>query len=453
MTYNDALNEVGLWFLRPFNPKQADFRLRGWAGTGKTTMIGDIIKTVPFKLGIASPTHKASRVIREKVNQKVMTVHSLLGLRLNTNIANYDINNPNFDPQSTPKMVEYSGVIIDESSMIPAGLHGYILTLAIKYKIKVLFMGDPIQLPPVKERISLALMPRKYNFIELTEIFRQELGHPILEPLSLLRDDVINGTRKFLHLLKREPERREGLLGYKVFKGQAYLQKVIDMYKQPEYTSNINHIKYLAYSNDRIIDVNKFIRKSIIPNYETGILTTDDLTTAYNTILEGTLLSEVLINSDDYVIENVTPNESVSGFKGFSVTVRNIYTGVITSMFVLDHSDRSIIKFIFRLTELYMTAYRDRSKWKNYYEFKNSHLLMRKITIYPESKPNGLTVDRDLDYAYSSTIHKAQGSTYNHVFIDIRDVMKAQRREGIIFVNRLLYVALSRTKYTANLFI
>lgn len=85
------------------------------------------------------------------------------------------------------------------------------------------------------------------------------------------------------------------------------------------------------------------------------------------------------------------------------------------------------------------------SKWKEYYEFKNNVLLLTNI-----GDVNGkILIGRDLDYGFSLTSHKSQGSTYDNVLVDVNDIVYdkyLQPYANAEEINRRLYVACSRAK-------
>jgi len=443
-----AINDCITWINTGYDARNPTFKIVGVAGTGKTTVITEIINQVNTSICIAAPTHKALRVVKNMTSGvSTFTIHSALGLRLNTDINNFDITKPNFDPLNKPKMVSFSVVIFDESSMIPTSLYGLILKMADTYKIKLIFVGDPLQLPPVNEWLSIALKPQK-NYIELTEIVRQEKGHPILEPLALLRKDIVNNTDSYIRFLNANPVNMGKDIGYKVYTKMAFDQKMQIMFNREEYNTNIEFIKYLAYTNKAIIRANSFIRSNIIKDYDLAIITTDDLLTAYNSIVESKLQNAIITNSDDYVPRYIKRYVSPDGYKGFLVRLYNIYQKIETPMFILDHTHITMVDYVKKLSVLHEKAMSDRRKWTTFYEFKANNVSMIKFQMFNKYYPKGITVDRDLDYAYGSTIHKAQGSSYESAFIDLRDISTASRQSKR-YKNMLLYVALSRVRQRA----
>ena len=84
-------------------------------------------------------------------------------------------------------------------------------------------------------------------------------------------------------------------------------------------------------------------------------------------------------------------------------------------------------------------------RWKDYYEFKESCLLLTNIV----NRQGQLLYSRDLDYGFAMTSHKSQGSTFDTVFVDVNDIVFDKRGEiyaNVEEINRRLYVACSRCR-------
>src|SRR6478609_7129888 len=112
-------------------------KLKGYAGTGKTYLVQHVITEArkirvwkydpdleesveqPFKICVTAPTHQAKEVVSATARCEARTLQSIIGLAPNTDIENFDINNPAFDIKNTPAMPKYDLVVIDEASMIP----------------------------------------------------------------------------------------------------------------------------------------------------------------------------------------------------------------------------------------------------------------------------------------------------------------------------------------------
>ena len=133
------------------------FCFRGYAGTGKTSCMREVARRVGYssaRFAYTAPTNKAAKVLREVVGE-ASTIYSLLGLRVDKNGETKQITHG--------KPVDLSDldvIVVDEASMVNAHLFGLLQDIADKFDLKVVFMGDPAQLPPVKETESLALSGR-----------------------------------------------------------------------------------------------------------------------------------------------------------------------------------------------------------------------------------------------------------------------------------------------------
>ena len=128
--------------------------LMGYAGTGKTTLMGIIRDIFRYdkRLQFAATTHKAAGVLKEKVNETVSTVNSLFGI-----VVEQDFDVENFDVsikkrrEGDNKLMSGSVVIIDEASMLSEENFADVMEKCQDFGCKVIFVGDPAQLAPVKE--------------------------------------------------------------------------------------------------------------------------------------------------------------------------------------------------------------------------------------------------------------------------------------------------------------
>ena len=102
------------------NPDDSIFTLSGAAGTGKTTVVQEIIKMfkTKYRIIVSAPTHKAKEVIGEITNLRAETIHSLLGLRPNIDLETFDPNNPTYQQLVEERISSADIHIIDECSMI-----------------------------------------------------------------------------------------------------------------------------------------------------------------------------------------------------------------------------------------------------------------------------------------------------------------------------------------------
>lgn len=171
--------------------------LEGYAGTGKTTIVGALVRSLrhQFKIAVAAPTNKAVAVLSEKIGEAGShlvdfgSIHSFLGLRL----TERDDGRHDCVASGESALHHYDIAIIDECSMIGPDLFGRIVTTATTNNVRILFVGDPAQLPPVETSDDQsATFSHVQHKALLTEVVRQASESPIIG-LSMAMRAAIEG--------------------------------------------------------------------------------------------------------------------------------------------------------------------------------------------------------------------------------------------------------------------
>lgn len=452
-----AYEELIEFINSPYNKNDTKRALIGAAGTGKTYLLKALITNSNLShsvIGLAAPTHKACRILAESIDNlvNVTTLQSDLGLRLNFDVDSFDINNPPFDPKGECKLYNYKVYIIDEASMIPSGLTQFLENKCKAYECKVIYVGDESQLNPVNERHSTAFNGIKTH--KLTQIVRQGDDNPISYLLELLRNDIKNKTFKFLDYIACNTNKHnsDNTKGYVVYKPYYFKNQICSTFNNKELETNIDYVKVIAYTNNCVNYWNKTIRNVIIENSDRAIITKNDLFISYTTIVNQ--FNECIIkNSEEYIVKDVVNyTHPTYNLKGYMVRFQAIHGGMVTPpLFVLNHYDISNIsaymKISNNLIDIAKTANNrvKSAKWKDYYKFKESCLLL--TNVY---KADGkILYTRDIDYGFALTAHRAQGSTFDTVFVDVNNIVfdsAGQVYSNIEEINRRLYVACSRAK-------
>lgn len=145
--------------------------LTGGPGTGKTTTVKgvlDLFQTLGLNVELCAPTGRAAKRLTELCGQEAKTIHRLLE-------SNYSIDeSKTFFQKNIQNQLEIDAIIVDESSMIDINLIRGLLK-ALKFGTRIVFVGDPDQLPPVGAGnfLSDIISSEMFNVISLTEIFRQ----------------------------------------------------------------------------------------------------------------------------------------------------------------------------------------------------------------------------------------------------------------------------------------
>lgn len=411
LTLNDeqsAALESILTFLA--GPEQF-FVLSGGAGTGKTFCIRELPNRVKGRFIYTAPTNKATKVLRESVTTKeykpeCRTIYSLLGLRLEANGEVKELTAPE-DPID---LSQYKAVIVDEGSMVNENLRKFIHQTADTFGVKFIFMGDPAQLPPVgelrspiwriKEGAQLTRVMRHDNqILELATRLRAVVDHPA--PSCSLRDnhDDVQGVWK---------------LSEKEFTDSLLVGAMEGEFSSP------NRAKAIAWRNVTVDRLNALIRNRIFDNPQSPWLPGDRV------IFTGPakdLDDETIATTDDEgTVERVEVEyHAIHGeFKTFRVSIilddnRPVVARVL-------HPESQML-YARRVEELSAQARANSRLWRKFWEFKEAFHQLR--------------------HAYAITAHRAQGSTYDTVFVDWRDILLNRNRQEAY---RCLYVACTRPK-------
>jgi exodeoxyribonuclease-5 len=190
-----ALQQL-LAFARRHPGTPATMVLRGYAGTGKTTLVGQLLARVAdsMRVAVAAPTNKAVGVLRQKVGDvhaEFRSIHSFLGLRMKER----EDGSAECTPEGVPSLHEYDLAVIDECSMIGDQLFGMIATLS--RDCRVLYVGDPAQLPPIERSSVVPTISATFTHVQhgvmLSEVVRQAADNPIIALSMAIRRAIESG--------------------------------------------------------------------------------------------------------------------------------------------------------------------------------------------------------------------------------------------------------------------
>lgn len=453
-----AYNTLIEFINAPYNDNDYKRALIGAAGTGKTYLVKALIKNCNMSystIGLSAPTHKACRVLGESINLpnvKVNTLQSDLGLRLNFDVERFDIDNPPFDPKGKIKIGAYKLYIVDEASMINRGLTMLLEKTCKTNNCKLIYIGDSSQLPPVNEKYSSAFKGLKVN--TLKQVIRQGEDNPVSYLLDLLRFDIEHKSFTFLEYISKNKSKfnEDNTKGYQVCNSSEFEEIVNRNFNDEELTYNIDYTKVIAYTNDTVSGWNKFIRNAIIKDANKSIITKNDLIISYVTIVNK--FNDCIIkNSEEYILKDVVNyTHPTYNLKGFMVRFIAIHGGENTTpLFIIDHKDNFTIQMYVKLSRQMIQDAKSApaklrsQKWRDYYSFKESCLLLTNIV----NKEGKIEFSRDLDYGFSLTAHKSQGSTFDTILVDVNNIVfdkYGRPYTNAEDTNRRLYVACSRCR-------
>ncbi|MFN9546942.1 MAG: AAA family ATPase [Cyanobacteriota bacterium] len=172
------------------------FLLRGYAGTGKTFLSMRFLahaEALGLCWTVVAPTHKAVGVLRDHLDQVGLrptwfpsTLHRLLRLKLR---REGDLERCSETAQTATAFEHLGLVLIDEASMVDGQLLEITLRCARSFRCRLVFIGDPAQLPPVGERESPVFSLARVRQVSLTHVVRHQ--GPVLRLASGLRQGVL----------------------------------------------------------------------------------------------------------------------------------------------------------------------------------------------------------------------------------------------------------------------
>lgn len=274
------------------NSDASVFILRGYAGTGKTTMvkvIADYIKQ-SRQLAMMAPTGRAARVLATKTGHKAVTIHKAIYAKAHIEPKKVkDIAESEYKFVFPINESENGGnivAIVDEASMVCSRMIEHelfifgtdnlmedLLTFVRpNFGGKVIFVGDPAQLPPVGESVSNALRAEYFKEkglkvveAELTEVLRQKGDSVILKNAMMIRDLLQKDKRNQLVFEEQKDD-------VEMVPSEQFLDKYLKYRKE----SGRHDSVIICYSNKSANRYNRDIRKSLyggdVPLRENDIL-------------------------------------------------------------------------------------------------------------------------------------------------------------------------------------
>lgn len=433
------------------------FVLSGYAGTGKTTIVKKILNKYYKPVAVSAPTHKAKKVIANSTDRDGITLHSILGLRPDINLEDFNPNDPKFNPIVKSTMGDYSLIIIDEASMINYDLYELIEAEAKRYKnIKILFMGDVAQIPPINERISY-VFEDEFDAVKhhLTKIERQEDSNPLTHIYDSIRNNLTQQSPISDNLYKTNINSSgEGIIITN--NNNDFRNKIIEHYKSKEYINDVEYVKLVAWTNKTVNVSNNIIRNIIYEKNQKGNqLVVGESLTGYKSI-RGNRNNIIIDNSADYRVKNISElKKNEFDLNVYDVTIVEKITNKknkIQKVSIIDHLDEDNLHDFAELHDQYKNeAKLNKKLWKRYYNFRRLNMLMVNIDKFRDgsNRSDYDVITKDLDYGYCLTTHKVQGSTYEHILILEDDINLNQKTKER---NQIKYVALTRPRKTAVIF-
>jgi len=437
---DDALKRLSQYLTAEDN--EQIFLLRGYAGTGKTTIISTIVKNLSklrLKSSLNAPTGRAAKVMKNYAGKSAQTLHKLIYFPRKTSKGNVDFVQKENKFRNTV-------FIIDEASMIPdfsAGedlfsgnslLDDLIEFVFTGHNCRLILIGDSAQLPPVKAELSPALdqdiLKRKYhtNVIsaELTDVVRQKLDSGILRNATLMRDKLeIEFYDDFTFDLLEQQDM------IRLIDGHEIMEAIHSAYDNDGHEETA----IIVRSNKRANQYNQQIRQRILMR-EGEIAVGDFLMVVKNNYfwLKPTSEAGFIANGDIIEVEKIRGIFEIYGFRFAKIKAKMVdypEMNAFETVVILDTLELNSPSLPFEDSQkLYQEVLKDyadiKSKYKQFLKVKNNAFF------------NALQVK----FSYAMTCHKSQGGQWNTVFIEQPYMPEGLDKSSM----RWLYTACTRAK-------
>ena len=409
------------------------FLLKGYAGTGKSSLVGALVKTLSqysMKSVLLAPTGRAAKVFGLYANTPAYTIHKKI------------YRQKSFSPDMTGFTLtenrhKQTLFIVDEASMIASSSDSSsdLLSDLIEYVYsspgcKLVLIGDTAQLPPVGQPNTPALEPRvleeyllKVTEATLTEVIRQSLTSGILYNATKLRQMM---QEDFLCTPKIETTPFSDIQS---ISGYELLEVLESAYSRDGKDQTI----IVTRSNKRANIFNEGVRNRILYREE-ELESGDLLMIAKNNYFWAEKVEEIdfIANGDVAQVLRVRGYNEMYGFRFADVTLRLLdYDVDIDAKIMLDTLHLEYPSLTPELNNQFFTKVME-----DYADVRTKRERIKRVKL--DKWFNALQVK----YAYAVTCHKAQGGQWQNVFIDMGNI--SEDAVSLDFF-RWLYTAFTRS--------
>lgn len=428
------------------------FTLTGKAGTGKTTLIQEVIREIakdnPYQRFVVSAlAHKAVQVIYGKTKKSskfvsASTIASLLGMKLDQETGEFKQ-----VKGDKAKIKPDSILFVDEASMLNEQNIECLMDAAIRAKSKVIFLGDPGQLPPIRTRelvkygtdsLSPVFKTQKDEYsASLTERVRQGEGSPILDYADTFWNYSTTEGQTDRRVDDEDMSRVENAQGSIEFINEQQVDKIVPLFKQAVETNNPSLVKIVAYHNNAVRQWNQDIRRKVYGDeYSPNPLPGDILmmTDTYNDPASDNA-KPLLFNSEDISVISTGPIRTVYRVQIMDATIKDPRGKIITVPLIIP-TQKNIAEF----------NNNKRLLWNEAQKYKNTDRgkYKRALDMYWSYGTEWAHVE----YGYAITSHKSQGSTYDVSIVDSADINSNEFMSDISKA-RSIYTAITRARNSA----
>lgn len=462
ITYNKEqqsaiINAVS--FLKKNTDPTQYYVIEGKAGTGKTTIAKEILKEFKDEqIYVAAVSHKAKGVIKNSFGEdtkgkKFFSIASLLGMK---GINDNDTQTTKFQVGLKVPLLDNPPalLVIDEASMITEDVLKKIIdinsSLSESLQFQMLFLGDIGQIQPIRDEQSEFYRTHKDLLNKKSDIFnskhksklitrvRQGEANPILPYAdyfwenSQKENPELNPTQ---HIVRNNQITDKGSLLFSNSEAEV-LSSVIKAVKNAVEKGLTNHVKIVTYHVNEKTELNQKIHEALFgkdSDYSKGdmlILNSPYDLPDVNATMENS--SEIQIKSiqdtdvDEFGVHTLYLETNGTAYTRTGNEQKDCVIHVV--------SRNDIGLYNQKLQELASRAKRQTNRalkkqaWGDFWEYKGRYA--------------------DVDFGYAITAHKSQGSTYDIVVVDEKDIMGTTATSNQE-KSELIYTALTRPRKTA----
>ncbi len=422
--------------------KDALFLLKGYAGTGKTTLIGTLVKNLgKAKLNsvLLAPTGRAAKVISNYSGRQAQTIHRNIYYPKKNSSGGLAFQLKQNKKRNTVFIVDEASMIPDipsDSKLFENGslLDDLMMFVYSGHNCKILFIGDTAQLPPVKLEVSPALdmdtlsmsFNKEVTQIELDEVVRQAEGSGVLMNATSLRELLNEG---FYQSFQFEVSKYQDIV--RLVDGHDIMEALNDAYTSVGHEESV----IIVRSNKRANIYNQQIRSRILFQEE-ELSAGDYLMVVKNNYfwLDSKSEAGFIANGDIIKVLEIYTIKELYGFRFAEVKIAMVdYPNQrpLETVLILDTLTSETPSLSYEESnKLYQEVMKDyeeeKSKYKKFLGVKNNKFF------------NGLQVK----FSHAITCHKSQGGQWDTVFIEQPYLPDGIDKDYL----RWLYTAVTRAK-------
>lgn len=437
---NIVLEQLARFVLDDGN--ESIYLLKGYAGTGKTSIVGSLVANlwqIKKSAILMAPTGRAAKVISNYSKKEAFTIHKKIYFPKKEKGGGVNFTLQPNKHKNTIFIVDEASMISDvasntknfENSSLLDDLMQYVYT---GFNCKLLLIGDKAQLPPVKADISPALDAQtlELNYgknvisIELDEVVRQQRESGILANATRLREVLHN---EFYESLKFNLKGFNDIV--RMIDGYEIMDAINDSYSENGHEDTA----IIVRSNKRANLYNQNIRQRILFN-ENELTVGDFLMVVKNNYfwIKPTTEAGFIANGDIVQVLEIFSFISLYGFRFAEVKIQMVdYPKMkpFETVLLLDTIEAETPSLTYEdSNRLYLEVQKDyedeTTKYKRFIKTKNNQFF------------NALQVK----FSYAITCHKSQGGQWKSIFIEQPYLPKGVNKDYV----RWLYTAVTRAE-------